>query len=150
MTEIREPNFALDLPGEWTQAESAEPNVFLYAENDGPGRVSVTLLGVKPLFAIADQHRLLDDYLHHRSTFEKGSGGVVVQSPTVSREVDGVCEGSWSTLVVDSGLRMQHRVILTGGLLADVVYEAAGRDDAAFANRAIEILSAVGVTAPEQ
>ena len=147
MSEVREPNYSIDLPGEWEAEPGAELGMALFREVDGPGRLSVMLLGVKPMYAIADQGRLLDDYMKHRSTFEMGPVGALTQSEPSSAVVGDSFVGSWVGLELDLDRRTQHHVVLVSGLLADFVYEAAGLDADDFGKRAEQIFRTITVTA---
>lgn len=147
MTEIREPNFGLDLPGEWEPAESAEPGAFSYRGVDKGDTVVVMLLGVKPVFAIADPKRMLDDYLSHRSKYEGGQRPGLEQSDPTSEQLAQSVEGSWSGVDAPMRYRVRHRVILVGGLLADFRYDAVGLDEDAFDERAESILGSATVSA---
>lgn len=136
ITEIREPNFSLDLLGEWMQTPSDEPGTSLFCQIEGPARLSVTLLGVRPVFALADPSRLLEDYMSHRSRFEMGRDPALGQSEPVVEQVADALEGSWSGADPIAGRLVRHRVLLAGSLLADFAFEAVGLDDAAFALQA--------------
>jgi len=146
VTEIREPGFSIDLPGVWEPAESDEPGSLVYREAAGPGTVTVMLLAVRPVYAIADKSRLHSDYMLHRSKFELGQQPSFVQTEPVGHEVDGAIEGSWSAYDADSDQRQLHRVVLSGNILADFRYEAPEADEAAFGDRAKAILDAASVT----
>jgi hypothetical protein len=146
VTEIREPNFAVDLPGAWEQVESTEPGMFSYRETDGEGEVTVTLLAVRPMFNIADPARLVDDYLHHRPKFERGRRPSLEQSEPVLRQGAGPIEGGWDGVDLATGHRLRHRVVLAGSLLVDFRYEVAGLDEAAFDERAAAVLGSAAVT----
>lgn len=146
MTEIREPNFSLDLPGEWEQLGSPDPSVFTYRELAGNAVVSVTLFAIKGSFSIADPARILEDYLHHRTQFEKGQEPLLVQSEPTSQPVGTAVEGAWDGVEAFGIRRLRHRVVLTGGLLADIRYEAMGVDEAAFDGAADAVLGSATVT----
>lgn len=147
MTEIREPNYSIDLPGEWAPAETAEPGAFAYREIRGTANVTVTLLGVRPMFAIADQQRLLDDYMSHRAKFEQGQAPSLKQEPATSRQEGDSFEGSWAGTDWQTGRRTQHRVLLVNGLLADFLYEATGVEEKAFAEQADAVLGTATASA---
>jgi hypothetical protein len=145
MTEIREPHFRIDLPGEWEETESAEEGAFVYRETQGDARLSILLLAVKPMFAIADQKRLLEDYMSHRSKYERGQIASLVQSEPVSIEHDGVLEGGWSGADPETGRLFQHQVVLASGVLGHFAYEDAPADASEFAATAAAILSTAAV-----
>jgi hypothetical protein len=147
VTEIREPNYRLDLPGEWEQAESLEEGTTVYRDTQGTDTVSVTLLGVKPVYAIADQKMLLEQYMQHRSTFEGGKGGSLEASQPVCEPRGDAFEGAWSAVDAETGRRLRHRVILIGGLLADFRFTAFDTAEDAFAQRAETILGSAGASA---
>lgn len=147
MTEVREPNFGVDLPGQWEQVENAEPGTYAYRQTEGGDTLTVTLLAVRSMYSIADPKRLLDDYLHHRSTFEQGRDPGLEQSEPVSLECDDSFEGTWDGTEVASGRRVSHRVVLTGGLLADFRFEAAGLVKGEPDNRGDAVLASVTVSA---
>lgn len=147
MTEIREGAFSMELPDGWRPAESDEPGTSVYRGTVGGELVSVTLLAVAPVYAMADSRVLLEQYLHHRPRWEQGQDARLLQSEPILHDEDGLLEGAWIAEDPDTGRRLAHRVILEGTLLADVCYEAYGLDTEAFADRAAELLGAVEVTA---
>ena len=151
MTQIHEPGFSLNLPGEWGQAQTDQPGTLVYLETDGIGSVTVVLLAVRPMFAIADRSRLLGDYMQHRAEFEKGQMPSLEQSDPVAWDQDGAIEGSWSAIDLESGIRQIHRVVMAGDILADFCYEATDLDVAEFAIRAAGVLDSavVGDEPPE-
>jgi len=148
VTQIREPGFSLDLPGEWEEAASDQPGTLVYLESGGVGSVTVMLLAVRPMFAIADRSRLLTDYMQHRAKFEKGRMPGLEQSEPMAWERDGAIEGSWTAIDVDSGARQLHRVVIAGDILADVCYEATDVDQAEFAVRSAAVLESAVVGEP--
>lgn len=148
MTIIREPNFSMDLPGTWEQAESAEPETLLFRKVDAPEQLSVTLLGVRPMFTIADRVTLLDQYVQHRSKFEKGHRPGLEQTTPVAIPAGEDAEGGWDATDAESGRRLRHTVILTGTLLADFCYESDGLPEDEFSSRAEEILRTARAIAP--
>ena len=145
MTEIREANFSLDLPGVWEGTDSSEPGTFAYGEAGGEGSVTVTLLAVRPMFAIADPRRMVGDYLHHRTKFERGQNPSLEQSEPAMRPDTEPPEGEWDALDVATGRRQRHRVVIAGSLLADFRFEASGLDDAAFDTLATAVLESASV-----
>lgn len=145
VSRIREPGFSLDLPGTWERAEGGEPGSLVYRETEGIGTVTVMLLAVRPLYAIADSSRLHSDYMQHRSKFERGQRPSLQQSEPVGRQMEGSIDGSWSAVDVESGRRQLHRVVLVGGVLADFCYEASDIDEAPFGERASLILDSAKV-----
>ena len=146
MTEVREPGFCLDLPGEWEKAERIEPGGLAYKDTSGGGTVSVMLLAVRPVYAIADSRRLLEDYLKHRATFEKGQLPSLEQSEPVSQQHDDQVEGEWHAVDAATGNRLRHRVVLARNVLVDVCYQASGLDDAAFGELADVLLGSVRIS----
>jgi hypothetical protein len=146
VTELREPGFSLDLPGDWMQVESGEPGGLKYVEAGGTGVVTVMLLGVRPVYAIADSRRLLEDYLKHRSTFEKGQAPALEQSDPRSSQIGDEVEGEWHAVDAQSGTRLRHRVLLENSVLVDACYEAPDPDDAAFDAVADAILGSLQVS----
>jgi hypothetical protein len=146
MTEIREANFGLDLPGQWEQLDSPDPSVFTYRALDGSAVVSVTLFGIRGSFSIADPMRILDDYLHHRTQYEKGQEPLLVQSEPSSHQAGEAVEGAWDGVEAGGMRRLRHKVVLTGGLLADIRYEAMGLDEASFDASAGAVLGSATVT----
>jgi len=146
VTEIREPNFTVDLPGNWEQTESSEAGAMTYREVDGPGSLVVLLLAVRPVYAIADRRRLLEDYLKHRSTYENAQDPELKFSAPVVADSEAV-EGGWSATDVVRDRRMVHRTMLVDNLLADFRFESAGFDEAAFGQLAGEILQSATATA---
>jgi len=147
VTTVREPNYSLDLPGEWIPAESDDPATTVYRAADGSARASITLLAMRPMFTIADPHGLLEDYLHHRPQFEKGRAPGLEQSEPTSWQEGDVHLGEWQALDTATGARQAHRVILTGVLLADFVYEETGADEPAFAEHAGAVLASANAWA---
>jgi hypothetical protein len=147
VTEIREPNFTLDLPGEWVPEELDQPGAYAYSKGDGDGLVTVTLLGVRPVYTLSDPKRLMDDYLHHRSNFEKGQAPSMEQSEPVSVQRGDTVEGGWEAFDLESGHHVRHRVVLMGSMLADFRYEAPDEDEMPFEARAEAILFSATVSA---
>jgi hypothetical protein len=140
-TEIRQPNFGIDLPGDWEQMPSAEDIALSFRQVDGPAALTVVLLGVRPMFAIADQQRLLEDYMSHRSRFDEGRAPGLAHTSPVATRVDEKVEGSWMGEDPTLDRLVRHRVILADGLLADFAYEAIGAEARAFAVEADEVLA---------
>jgi hypothetical protein len=150
VTEVREPGFNLDLPGEWEKAESDEAGTFVFRETAGTGVVTVVLLGVRPVYAISDPKRLLSDYLKHRMTFELGQEPELLQSEPYSRDDRDSPEGGWGAVEHKTGRRLMHRVLLAQSVLADFRFEATGLEDAEFARRAAAVLASGAIcVAPE-
>ena len=136
VTELREPNFEIDLPGEWEQAASEEDGAIEFAQVGGDRHMSVLLLAVRPVFAIADPERMLDDYMRHRSRFEEGKLPKLSQSePEICGTQDALV-GTWSAVDPGTGRRFKHHVVRDGGLLADFRYEADGLNEAVFTEEA--------------
>lgn len=146
MTEIREPNFTVDLPGEWEPAETSEPGAQAYREVDGPGSLVVLLLAVRPVYAIADRRRLLEDYLKHRSTYENSQDPTLAFSAPIVADTEAI-EGGWSAVDVLRERRVVHRTVFVGNLLADFRFECAGLDEAAFGQLAGGVLQSATVSA---
>ena len=146
VTEIREPNFSVDLPGDWERAESPEAGAIAFREVDGPGSLIVLLLAVRPVYAIADRYRLLADYLKHRSTYEQGADPAFAVSIPVASE-SGDIEGGWDGIDADGGRRLRHRTLFVGNLLADFRFETSGLDEAAFHAVADSVLGSATVSA---
>jgi hypothetical protein len=144
---VREPHYHVDLPGEWEAEPGTEESSACFVRTDGPGRLTVTLLGVKPMFAIADQHRLLDDYMSHRATFEAGPVPQLEQSEPESEVVGDMSVGSWTAVGIDRERRLKHLVALTKGLLVDFMYEETGTPEGEFLARADEVLLTARVSA---
>jgi hypothetical protein len=141
VTTIQETNFSLELPGEWEAIESGEPATFLYRDTAGDGAVSVMLLAVRPVYAIADPKRLLEDYLHHRSNYEAGQTPSAESSEPVSEQLAASVEGGWSSFDAAAGIWVRHRVVLQSSLLADFRYQTSAVDEAAFSLTADTILA---------
>jgi hypothetical protein len=146
MTEIREPNFSIDLPGDWESEPGEEESTTVFNDLAGSGKLSVMLLGVRPMFAIADQRRLLEDYVTHRSTFE-------MQPPSTLRllqpelgEAGEAQVATWDGVDDSNGRHVRHYTLLVGGLLADFTYEATGVTHDEFDKTAEGILNTVSVT----
>ena len=146
MTEIRETGFEVDLPGTWERGGSTEPGSLVYLETDGDGIVTVMLLAVRPVYAIADRKRLLDDYMQHRSKFEKGQTPSLEQSEPISEQLGESVEGAWRGVDVASCRQRLHRVLLHKDVLADVCYETSGIDEASFDELAEAVLGSARVS----
>jgi hypothetical protein len=146
VTEIRHPNYSFDLPGEWESEPGAEEGSTVYLQTDGPGMLTVMLLGVKPMFAIADRANLLSDYMHHRATFEAGQATAMSQSEPVSDVVGEAHVGTWLGLELDIDRRTVHHVVIMDALLADFLYEAVGLEAPEFNERAESIFRTVAVS----
>jgi hypothetical protein len=136
----------VDLPGEWEQTESSEAGAMVYREVDGPGSLVVLLLAVRPVYAIADRRRLLEDYLKHRSTYENAQDPALTFAAPVVADSEAV-EGGWSAADAVRDRRMVHRTMLVDKLLADFRFETSGLDEAAFAQLAGEVLQSATVSA---
>ena len=132
VTEIREPNFAIDLPGEWEQTPSEEDGALAFAQVGGDRRLAVLLLTVRPVFAIADPQRMLQDYMSHRSRFEAGRLPSLDQSIPEIHEGSDALVGTWSAVDMETGHRFKHHVVRDGNLLADFRYEAGGLEEVDF------------------
>ena len=142
VTKLREPNFSLDLPGEWMPGPPGDDEATLvYIEVGGPAKVAVTLLRVRPLFEIADKERLLGDYMLHRQNFEAGKAGALKHSEPAAHEIGEGFEGAWCSEDLEGLRRIQHRVLLVGWLLADFAYENSGVDLQTFAEQSLQVLS---------
>lgn len=146
MIEIREPNYSVDLPGDWEAEPGEEVGSASFRQLDGSGKLTVMLLGVKPMFAIADQQRLLEDYMKHRSNFEVGqAGSLELSEPELERVLDSYV-GSWIGFDRERDRRLQHHVVLLSGLLADFCYESTGVEESEFDAAAQAVLETVAVT----
>jgi hypothetical protein len=128
-TELREPNFSIDLPGDWEQIGGDEPEALVFRDLDSERTLSVLLLGVRPLYAIADQERLLADYMSHRAKFEAGQRPRSTDPVSAYHQEGEDMVGGWWIVDLENGRRFRHHVILTGGLLADFRYEAVLEED---------------------
>ena len=147
VTEIREPNFTLNLPGEWEQGPSEETETLVFREISGMAIVTVTLLGVRPMFAIADQLRLLEDYMLHRQKFESGEAAPIGYTQPVAQQVGDSFEGTWSSENAQDGRITKHRVLLAGPLLADFSFTTAVGAEEYFAEFANAVLGSATATA---
>lgn len=147
MTEIREPGFSLDLPGEWERVEGVEPGSILFEESTGDGVITVMLLAVRPVYALADSKRLLGDYLKHRSTYEQSQMPTFEQSEPSSWEDGDRVEGAWTAHDAAQGIRTRHRVMLAHSILADFCFEAREPDGSAFDERAHALLGSAAIVA---
>lgn len=144
MTEIREPHYRVDLPGEWEKADSLEEGTVVYGETGSNDTLSLTLLGMRPEVAAADEMILLRQYMDHRYNFERGHNENLRQTPPDAVTAETGLEGAWSAVDVESGRRIRHRVLLHDGLLADFRYVAFDKDEAEFDSRADAILGSAG------
>ena len=149
MTRIDEEVFSLELPGEWERVASSEPGSLLYRETGGLATVTVMLLRVKPVFAIADRARLLGDYVHHRSSYELGQSPSLENLPPVSRVVGGMFEATWDASDAVAGRLRRHRAMLAADVLIDVCYDAAAPDAAIFDEQAASVLNSVVISLEE-
>ncbi len=146
MTEVRQPSFSMDLQGEWMEANSDEEGTLAYLETSGDQAVFVTLLAAKPVYALADRKTLLEQYMHHRSQWERGQiPGLRQSEPAVTAEGESA-EGAWSGEEEETGRRVRHRVLLAGALLADFCYETFNMSQDVFEMRAGSALSSAEVT----
>ena len=146
MTQIRETGFSLDLPGTWEAEASPEPGGFGYHQSDGEGSVTVMLLSVRPVYAIADRMRLLGDYMQHRATYEQGLTPTLEQSDPTSHEVDGVIEGEWRGVDAVTGRQRVHRLLFVNSVLGDFCFEDSGLDQTAFDERAALVLRSASLS----
>ena len=146
-TEIREPNFAIDLPGDWEQMPGEEEGALVFAELKSDRGLTVLLLAVRPLFVIADQRRLLEDYMGHRSRFEEGKQPRLSQTTPEVGEGSDALVGTWSAVDLETVRRYKHRAVLDRNLLVDFRYEAGGLEEAEFAKEADSVLATAHATA---
>jgi len=147
ITELREPNFGVDLPGEWEQIPPAEDVAMAFAEVDGDRTLTVMLLAPKAVFSLADPVRMLQDYLSHRARFEAGQlPNLKATEPAV---LDGseVLAGGWSAVDPESGRRLRHYVVRDRELLADFCYAASGLAEDEFAAEADAVFATAYATA---
>lgn len=142
--QIKFSGIQFDAPGTWESIEIAQPGCLVYREVDGEGRVTVMLLSVKPVYAIADRKRLLGDYVHHRMQFELGQSPSLQQSESMQTDGDGSFEARWSGVDTMVGRRQRHRAILRDSVLADFCYE--GMDDSSFDERADALLASAAIS----
>jgi hypothetical protein len=149
MTKISEHGFALDLPGDWKQIVSDEPGSLVYRETDGSGVVTVMLLAVRPVYAIADRTRLLGDYAQHRSTYEVGQAPGLEQSDPSFQDLGESLEATWSGVDRAADRRQRHRAVMSRGVLADFCFSTAGLDEAAFEERATLVLGSAMLSVEE-
>jgi hypothetical protein len=147
--EIREPAYHVDLPGEWEAEAGGEESAACFYRADSNARLTVTLLGVRPMFAIADQHRLLDDYMTHRANFETGPVPQLEQTEPESDVIDGTFVGTWSAITIEHDRRIKHFVVLTNGLLVDFTYEEKNTPEAEFQANADRIFRTARVFAEQ-
>jgi hypothetical protein len=147
VTTIDEHAFSIEVPGEWIAVDAAEPGTFSYRSKTDECSVDVVLLRVKPLFSIADRSRLLDDYAHHRMSFERGRTPGLEQSPAETHVVGDAHEVAWIAAEPGSGLLQAHRALLAGEVLADFAYFAWGsRATEAFDQTAAGVLGSARIT----
>jgi hypothetical protein len=141
MTEIREPHYTIDLPGEWEQAVSLDDEAVVYHDTASSEAVSVTLLGVDPAHTGDDPKVLLDQYIEHRVQTEKAGSPALEQSPPLAQHAPGRSEGAWNAFDPTTDRRIAHRVILVGAVLADFRFTASGMPPAPFFIRAMNVLA---------
>ena len=148
VTKLREPNFSLDLPGEWMPGPPGDDEAtFVYIEVGGSAKAVVTLLRVRPLYEIADKERLLNDYMSHRQNYEAGQAGALMHSEPMAQEIGEGFEGGWYSEDMEGLRRIQHRVLLVGWLLADFAFENSGLDLPTFAEQAAQVLDTASASA---
>lgn len=146
MTEIREQAFSIDLPGLWESDESQDPGSLVYRKTDGPEVLTVMLLSVRPMFAIADQARLLGDYASHRLKYERGRAPALEQSVPVVEPGEESVEVSWEGRDRTEKRQHRHRAVLLGNLLADFCFESSLSNDDSFDTLARAVLSTARVS----
>jgi hypothetical protein len=146
MTDINEHPFSLRLPDRWEQVASENPGSFVYREEEGSSSVTVMLLSVRPMYAIADRRRLLNDYALHRSKYEHGQTPSLEQSEPILEDRAESIEASWGGFDAATGVRQLHRAVMAGDVLADFCYEVSGLDEDSFAKRAALVLESATVT----
>lgn len=149
MTKVTEPNFSIELPNEWSPSETSEPGEHVYAASSTGARLVVTLLGVKPLFAIADQQRLLDDYMGHRARYEQGQVPTLKHTQPISKQAGDTFVGGWAATDYETGRVRQHHTVLAGTLLADFMMEAGTESEFEFAEKADAAFLTIAVTPPD-
>ncbi len=128
MTRIDEQAFSIDLPGQWGSVESEDPGSLVYRSAEGPEMLTVMLLSVRPMYAIADKARLLSDYASHRLKYEHGRAPSLEQSDPVVETQEGSFEASWQGKDLTEGRQHRHRAVLVGSLLADFCFESSNSD----------------------
>ena len=148
MTQIHEPGFRVDLPETWLRTPTEQPGSVVYGDPAGTATLTVMLLAVRPAYSIADRSRLHSDYMDHRAKFERGQRPSLEQSPPVTGDVQGVVEGSWGALDLDSGRRQLHRVLLRDNILAHFCYEDFAVDESGFVEHASSVLSSAAIEVP--
>lgn len=98
------------------------------------------------MFLIADQRRVLEDYVKHRSTFEIGREVTLHFSEPQFLVAPDAQIALWEGVDDVSGRLVQHKAVLVSGLLADFAYEATGMTAQEFERSAQEILGSISVT----
>lgn len=147
MTEIREQGFEIDLPGEWERSAPDEPGARVYTEAGSGDALKVMLLTVRPLFAIAEKSRLLEDYVRHRSDYETGKLMTLMHQHAYFEEHGDEYVAWWRSADFASAYKQQHRALLSGTTFVDACYASKQPDKDAFAERADEILGTLRVSA---
>lgn len=132
VSEVREPNYSVDLPGQWEPVVSDEPEAAVFRDESNDRQLTVLLLGVRPMFAIADRTRLVSDFMGHRARFEAAKRTHVSDPVAESHQEGDTIIGEWRVVDLDSGRRIRHHCILTGPLLVDFCFEADGTDETQF------------------
>lgn len=145
MTEISEYGVSLQLPGQWERTESEQPGSLVYRDTEGDDTVTVMLLSVRPVYAIADKERLLGDYVQHRQKFELGQRPSLQQSEPVTEDGNDSFEARWDGIDTATGAQQRHRTILSQNVLADFCYESP--DTPLFAERVVALLASASVSA---
>ncbi len=144
MTTINEHGFSIELPGEWTADPEPEPGALVYRELEGDRVLTVMLLAVRPLFAIAERRRLLSDYVEHRATYEHGLMPDLEQyEEQINEADDGTIEAVWSGLDEKAGYRQHHRAVLYDDALVDVCIGGTAADARVFDIGALIIMASV-------
>lgn len=141
MTRIDEQAFSIDLPGQWESVGSEDPGSLVYRKTDGPEVLTVMLLSVRPMYAIADKARLLGDYASHRLKYEHGRAPSLEQSDPVVETRDDSFEASWQGRDLAEGRQHRHRAMLVGSLLADFCFESSLANSDSFDELAMGVLS---------
>jgi hypothetical protein len=144
MTAIAEHGIVLDLPGEWEPVESEEQGSLVYQETNGTDVVTVMLLRVKSVYAIADRTRLLSDYVQHRSQYERGQVPTLEQSDPWVEDRGGFIEAAWTATDPVEGRHQRHRALLQRDVLADFCFESSNGDS--FDERAKSLLASAAIS----
>ena len=145
-TLIREPEFHLTLPGQWSGGYDVSSHAWTYINASRKESVTVGILERTADASPSEVRTDFDDYLRVRREQEQRVGGskLVLSKPSTAVVRDAVT-AKYDGYDSSNGRRTYTRVIVNGKVAASFYYEAWDLSEREFTNRAVEILGKVGL-----